>query len=103
MRADAYLVNTSGGSVVDAGALASALTDGSLAGAALDVFAGHPLPLSSPLLGAPNLLLTPHIAGATAETVERQSRMMTGEVERLLAGRPLRFAVNPEADPARGR
>jgi len=103
MRRDAYLINTSGGSVVDAAALASALAAGSIAGAALDVFAGQPLPLSSPLLGAPNLLLTPHVAGATAETVARQSQMMVGEIERLIAGRPLRFAVNPEADPARGR
>ena len=103
MRPDAYLVNTSGGSVVDTGALLAALQGGAIAGAALDVFDGHPLPLSSPLLSAPNLLLTPHIAGATAETVERQSKMITGEAERLLAGRRLRLAVNPEADPARGR
>ncbi|MBF6599548.1 MAG: hypothetical protein IVW36_03440 [Dehalococcoidia bacterium] len=103
MQPDAYLVNTSGGAVVDTGALVEALAAGRIAGAALDVFEGHPLPLSSPLLSAPNVILTPHIAGATTETVERQSRMIAGEVERLLAGRPLRFAVNPDVDPARGR
>jgi phosphoglycerate dehydrogenase-like enzyme len=43
---------------------------------------------------APNLILTPHIGGATEETVERHSRMMVGEVERLLAGKALRFRVN---------
>ena len=103
MRRTAYLINTSGGSVVDTPALVAALESGRIAGAALDVFEGHPLPLSSPLLSAPNLLLTPHIGGATAETVERQSRMMVEEVARLLAGEPLLYAVNPEADPARAR
>ena len=68
---------------------------GRIAGAALDVFDGHPLPQRSPLMSAPNLLLTPHIGGATAETVERHSRIMVGEVERLIDGRPLRFCVNP--------
>lgn len=102
MRPDAFLINTSAGPVVDSDALVDALAAGRIMGAALDVFDGHPLPLSSPLLAAPNLLLTPHIGGATAETVARQSKMMVREVERLLAGRPLRFAVNPEADPARG-
>ena len=103
MRPDAYLINTSGGTVVDSSALIDALTGGRIAGAALDVFDGHPLPLSSPLLSAPNLLLTPHVAGATAETIDRQSKMIAGDIERLLSGRPLRFAVNTEADPARGR
>ncbi|MEX2245944.1 MAG: NAD(P)-dependent oxidoreductase [Dehalococcoidia bacterium] len=100
MKPGAMLVNTSAGDVVDPAALVEALELGRLAGAALDVFEGHPLPASSPLRVAPNLILTPHIAGATGETVDRQSRMMVGEVERLLAGRPLRHAVNPaEAAP----
>ena len=103
MLGDAFFINTSGGSIVETEALVAALSSGAIAGAALDVFDGHPLPLSSPLLSTPNVILTPHIAGATAETVDRQSRMMVSEIERLLAGRPLRYAVNPEADPARGR
>jgi D-3-phosphoglycerate dehydrogenase len=53
------------------------------------------------LLAAPNLILTPHIGGATAETIVRHSRMMVDEVERMLAGKPLRYVVNPEY--ARGR
>ena len=101
MKRSAYLVNTSVGAVVDHVALVEALTAGTIAGAALDVFEGQPLPQSSPLLTAPNLILTPHIGGATAETVERHSRMMVGEVERLLAGKPLRFVVNPEYAVAR--
>jgi D-3-phosphoglycerate dehydrogenase len=46
-------------------------------------------------MSAPNLLLTPHIGGATAETIERHSRIMAGEIERLLDGKPLRYCVNP--------
>ncbi len=103
MRPGSYLVNTSGGAAVDTGALVAALELGRIAGAALDVFEGQPLPLSSPLLSAPNVILTPHIAGATAETVERQSRMMTLEIECFVSGRPLRHAVNPSVDPGRVR
>ena len=101
MKRGAFLINTSGGAVVEPVALVEALAAGTIAGAALDVFAGQPLPLTSPLLAAPNLILTPHIGGATAETVERHSRMMVDEVGRLLAGKPLRHVVNPEY--ARGR
>ena len=95
MKAGAFLVNTGAGSCVDPSALAAALEAGAIAGAALDVFDGHPLPATSPLISAPNVILTPHIAGATAQTVDRHSRMMTGEIERLLAGKPLRYVVNP--------
>jgi D-3-phosphoglycerate dehydrogenase len=103
MRADAYLINTSGGSVVDPRALVEALEAGSIAGAALDVFEGQPLPQSSPLLTAPNLLLTPHIGGATGETIERHSGMIASEIERMLDGQPLRHVVNPDYELARAR
>jgi phosphoglycerate dehydrogenase-like enzyme len=103
MRPGAFLVNTSGGNVVDPDALVDALEAGRLAGAALDVFEGHPLPAASRLRTAPNVVLTPHIGGATAETVERHSRMMTLEIERLLAGKPLKHVVNPEYRLARVR
>lgn len=94
MKSDAYLINTSGGAVVDPVALAEGLERGAIAGAALDVFEGHPLPQSSPLMSAPNLLMTPHIGGATSETIERHSRTMTEEIERFLDGHPLLHAVN---------
>lgn len=103
MKRSAYLINTSAGDVVDTPALVAALAARTIAGAALDVFEGQPLPLTSPLLTAPNIILTPHIAGATNETVARQSRMMTLEVERLIAGKPLRYIVNPQVDVARAR
>jgi len=101
MKRSAFLVNTSGGAVVDLDALAEALHAGRIAGAALDVFPGHQLPAASPLRSAPRIVLTPHIGGATDETIERHSRMMTGEIERLLSGRPLRYVVNPEFEHAR--
>ena len=103
MKPGAFLVNTSGGSVVDTAALAEALRAGRIAGAALDVFPGHPLPAASPLCSAPNIVLTPHIGGATAESVDRHSHMMTIEIERLLAGRPLKHVVNPSYERSRGR
>ena len=96
MRRTAFLVNTSAGSVIDTGALVRALEAGQIAGAALDVFEGQPLPQTSELLSAPNVLLTPHIAGATDETVERHSRMMVEDIERYLAGQPMRHVINPE-------
>jgi phosphoglycerate dehydrogenase-like enzyme len=103
IKPGAYLVNTSAGGVIDNDALVKALRSGQLAGAALDVFEGHPLPSSSPLLAAPNVLLTPHIGGATGETVERHSRTIVDEIERMLVGRPLLHAVNPGYDLARSR
>ncbi len=103
MRRDAYLINTSGGGVVDPIALVDALSAGRIAGAALDVYEGQPLPASSPLMSAPNLILTPHIGGATAETIERHSSMMASEIEALLDGTPLQYVVNPEYRAARAR
>src|SRR5207248_6705927 len=93
MRREASLINTSAGSVIDTDALVEALNTGNIAGAALDVFDGQPLPLSSPLLTARNIILTPHIGGATSETIERQSDMMVDEIERFIAGESLNYAV----------
>ncbi len=101
MRPQAFLINTGAGGSVDPVALAAALDAGTIAGAALDVFDGHPLPASNPLHSAPNVILTPHIGGATEETVERHSRIMTSAIERLLAGKPLRYVVNPDYAAAR--
>lgn len=86
MRAGAVLVNTSRGGIVDEAALAAALRAGQLRGAALDVFNQEPLPAGSPLADAPNLILTPHIAGLTQEANTRVSDMVAAGVTMALTG-----------------
>lgn len=86
MRPDALLINTARGGIVETAALAEALKAGRLGGALLDVFEEEPLPANSPLTGVPNLLLTPHIAGVTAESQVRISRATAANVRRVLEG-----------------
>jgi (S)-sulfolactate dehydrogenase len=80
MKPGAVLVNTARGGIVDEVALAAALRSGHLGGAALDVFETEPLPAAAHFQGCPNLLLTPHIAGVSAESNERVSFMIAGEM-----------------------
>jgi len=97
MKPTAYLVNMSDASIVSEDALAAALREDRIAGAAMDVFETHPILPSSPLLELDNVVLTPHIGGATEETVERHSKMMTDDIRRFIAGeRPVNL-VNPAA------
>ncbi len=86
MRPGAILINTSRGGIVDEAALAAALRAGHLRGAALDVFDQEPLPAGSPLADAPNLILTPHIAGLTQEANTRVSDMVAAGVTIALTG-----------------
>lgn len=93
MRPGAILVNSARGGIVDEAALVQALERGRLAGAALDVFEREPLPRDSPLLRAPNLVLTPHIGSATAATRERMADLAVDNLIAGLEGRPLRHCA----------
>jgi len=86
MKQGAVLVNTARGGIVDETALARALREGRLAGAALDVFEREPVPAGSSLADVPNLVLTPHIGGVTRESNERVSAMIAERVARRLLG-----------------
>ena len=85
MKPGAVLINTARGGIVDEAAVASALRSGHLGGAALDVFEHEPLAADHPFAGCPNLLLTPHIAGVTAEANERVSLLIADKVLEALA------------------
>jgi len=85
MKPTAYLVNTSRGPMVDAEALAQALREKRIAGAAIDVFDQEPLPAAEHFVGCPNLLLTPHVAGVTTESNERVSFLIVDKVIEALA------------------
>ena len=89
MKRGAILVNTARGGVVDEAALAASLRGGHLGGAALDVFADEPLAGGTPLAGAPRLILTPHIAGVTAESNERVSELIAARVAEELGSDPI--------------
>lgn len=80
MKPGAVLINTARGGIVDEAALAAALREGRLGGAALDVFDTEPLPASPHFQGCPNLLLTPHIAGVSTESNERVSFLIADKV-----------------------
>jgi phosphoglycerate dehydrogenase-like enzyme len=92
MKDGALLVNAARGIVVDTDALLAELTSGRLR-AALDVTEPEPLPEDHPLWSAPNLLLTPHVAGAVPNTNERATAALTDQLQRILVGDPLANVV----------
>ncbi len=96
MRPTAYLVNVTSPTIVNRDALVNALRTGKLAGAAMDVHDSHPLAPDSPFIGMPNVLLTPHIGGATRETIERHSAMVAEDLQRFARGAKPKHLANPD-------
>ncbi len=98
MKPGALLVNVARGPVVDEDALVDALRTDRLGGAALDVFATQPLPADHPLLSLDTVILTPHMAGITEESMMRMGIGAAEEVIRVLAGELPRNFCNPEVE-----
>lgn len=94
MKPTVYLVNTARAGIVDREALLEALLTNRIAGAALDVHHKEPLGPDDPFLRLDNVVLTPHIAGATVEVMQRHSELVTDNVLRFLEGKPLINVVN---------
>src|SRR5438067_11925369 len=94
MRRSAILVICARGEIVQEAALADALRAGTISGAAIDVFEKEP-PAGSPLLGAPNIVFTPHLGASTAEGQARAGAIVADQVAKVLAGKHPDFVVNP--------
>jgi len=98
MRPDAHLINVARGGIIDESALADALREGRIAGAALDVFAGEPL-TDSPLFGLPNVVLTPHLGASTSEAQDKAGTQVAEFVNLALAGEFIPSALNLQGGP----
>lgn len=89
MKRNAYLINTSRGPLVKDADMAEALQEGWISGAALDVVTVEPMPNDNPLLKAPNLTLTPHIAWAAVEARQRLTKVTAENIASFIAGKPI--------------
>ncbi|KZS84094.1 3-phosphoglycerate dehydrogenase [Mycobacterium persicum] len=96
MRDGVVFLNTARAQLHDTDALVDALRGGKVAAAGLDHFAGEWLPPDHPLTGLPNVVLTPHIGGATWNTEARQAQLVADDLEALLSGNRPTHIVNPE-------
>ncbi|MBM3797117.1 MAG: D-2-hydroxyacid dehydrogenase [Acidobacteria bacterium] len=94
MRPNAVLVNIGRGAIVDLNALADALEAGQVAGAGLDVFEAEPLPAGHRLWKMPNVVITPHVAGASPRIAERHLAVITDNARRFARGDALVNVVN---------
>lgn len=94
LKFSAVLINVARGECIDEAALARRLKEKKLAGAGLDVFSAEPIRADNPLLGVDNAVLTPHIAGATAEVRQRVVEIAVGNLARVLKGEPPQHVLN---------
>jgi len=88
MKPNAILVNTARSGLVDEGALARALAERKIMGAAIDVFDVEPLPSDHPLLKLDNVTITPHLAGSSIDAFRNSPKLMAGHLKRMLRGEP---------------
>lgn len=89
LKPNAWVINIARGPIVDEAALAAALADQRIGGAALDVFETEPLPATSPLWSLENAILTPHVSNSSPKVRERSLTLVTENVRRFKAGEPL--------------
>jgi len=97
MPRGSYVINVARGVLVDEVALLRALDSGQIAGCVLDVFAHEPLPAGHPFWRHPRVLVFPHVSGVSDRFWPRQTDLITDNVARFLAGRPLRNVVDLDA------
>jgi D-3-phosphoglycerate dehydrogenase len=96
MKPSAYFINTARAALVDYDALFQALNENKIAGAGLDVYPTEPLPGGSPFRKLTNVVLSPHLAGATREVVEHHSKMVVDDLLGLLDGKVPSRIANPD-------
>ena len=95
MKSTSLFINNGRGATVDESALIKALEQGWIAGAGLDVFEKEPIDQDNPLLGMDNVILTPHVASASARMSPTARRRVGQEIALVLSGRWPRSCVNP--------
>lgn len=96
MKPSAILINTARGAVIDPDALYRALSNGQIAGAALDVTEPEPIPMDSPLLTLDNLIIVPHLGSASRQTRAKMANMAIENLMAGLRGDRLPYCVNPD-------
>jgi phosphoglycerate dehydrogenase-like enzyme len=93
MKPEAIVINTARGTIIDEPALVSALQEGRIAGAGLDVFEDEPFTPQNPLAALPNVVLTPHIAAGTRDALKTKMRALFQNVQRFFAGQSMENEV----------
>jgi D-3-phosphoglycerate dehydrogenase len=96
MKPTAILINCARGGILDEQALATALLEGQIAGAAVDVWQQEPPPVDHPLFALENVIVSPHMAAHTEEAMIRMATTLALDITRVLQAEPPHFCVNPE-------